>query len=292
MLKYALILIFYPLICSTENLKIMNPSYLDTLCYDDGPVFYLPSNPGDTIVCWFSPEIPCSLVAVQYVCYSLGGDGGIWWAPEYIPGDSAFSGEIVEPLVYPIPVNGWVSLDSFGGPFDVDTFDFFVGVVCDGGRPWLFGDESASYSPPRIYRGSDYDWQSLSVDLVIRAAVLVYGGESIEGEKSILYSNSLLIVQSFPNPFSSITTIHYQIPYIRNRVSDTKYSLEIYDVSGRLIKTLLNKKAMLGRYTTHWDGRDDTGKRLPSGIYFYRIVIRPVGEIGEYSETRKMILIR
>ncbi len=88
------------------------------------------------------------------------------------------------------------------------------------------------------------------------------------------------LVQNYPNPFNPYTRINYQIPV------DCNVSLRIYDVSGRLVRTLVDDHKNRGRHTIIWDGRDATGRQLASGIYFYRI------QAGTFVETKRMVLLR
>ena len=62
--------------------------------------------------------------------------------------------------------------------------------------------------------------------------------------------------------------------------------IQVFDVSGRLIKTLVNKVEDKGFYKVWWDGRDEDGRFMSSGVYFVRMATR------EFVETRKVILLR
>ena len=62
--------------------------------------------------------------------------------------------------------------------------------------------------------------------------------------------------------------------------------LSIYDVSGRLVRTLISERESAGEKTVRWDGRGDTGSAVSTGIYFYRITI------GGFTATRKMALLK
>ena len=84
--------------------------------------------------------------------------------------------------------------------------------------------------------------------------------------------------QNFPNPFNPSTTLSYKLP----RRLEVK--LEIYDVIGRRIRSLINCKQCAGSYQIHWDGLNDFGKRVPSGLYFYRL------RACEFNQIKKMIL--
>jgi hypothetical protein len=88
------------------------------------------------------------------------------------------------------------------------------------------------------------------------------------------------LAQNYPNPFNPITTIDYQIP-IRSRVS-----LKIFDVSGKLVRTLVDEYEGPGSHVALWDGKDSFGKAVASSIYFYEL------RAGSYRETKRMVLLR
>jgi hypothetical protein len=90
----------------------------------------------------------------------------------------------------------------------------------------------------------------------------------------------MVLGQNFPNPFGPSTSIRYGIP-ARSHVT-----IEIFDVAGRRIATLVNAIKRPGIYTEEWVGRDASGERVPSGIYFYKLTA------GTRSITKKMILVR
>lgn len=101
---------------------------------------------------------------------------------------------------------------------------------------------------------------------------------SVEDEIQIPQGVSL--DQNYPNPFNPSTTISFKIP------QKSKVFLEIFDIFGKRIKTLLDTELDLGKYSVEWNGVDEKGNQVSSGIYFYRLVV------GNYSLTKKMILIR
>jgi hypothetical protein len=88
------------------------------------------------------------------------------------------------------------------------------------------------------------------------------------------------LAQNYPNPFNPITTIDYQIP-IRSRVS-----LKIFDVSGKLVRTLVDEYEGVGSHVALWDGKDGSGKAVASSIYFYEL------RAGDYRQTKRMVLLR
>jgi len=86
--------------------------------------------------------------------------------------------------------------------------------------------------------------------------------------------------QNYPNPFNPVTTIRFGL----REPSDV--ALRIYDVSGRLVRTLVAGPLAAGTYEKLWDGKDSGGGSVASGIYFYKLETKSV------TETKKMILLR
>jgi hypothetical protein len=86
--------------------------------------------------------------------------------------------------------------------------------------------------------------------------------------------------QNYPNPFNPQTTIRFSL---RDKGTVT---LRIYDVAGRLVKTLVDEVRDAGAYIEPWDGRNNRGARIASGVYFYKM------ESRHFSRTRKMVLLR
>lgn len=86
--------------------------------------------------------------------------------------------------------------------------------------------------------------------------------------------------QNYPNPFNPSTSIRYSLP------KDVNVRLALYDVLGRELRVLRNGPQRAGEYSLNWDGRDEAGNALPSGVYFYRL------ETGDVRMTRKLILMR
>ncbi len=86
---------------------------------------------------------------------------------------------------------------------------------------------------------------------------------------------------AYPNPFNPHTTISFDLR------SEGPVGLSIYDMSGRLVDVLLDREvAQQGLNRIVWRGRDQAGRQLPSGTYFYRL------ETGAYSETKRMVLVK
>jgi flagellar hook assembly protein FlgD len=93
------------------------------------------------------------------------------------------------------------------------------------------------------------------------------------------YRNTL--AQNRPNPFNPTTTIEFTVKERAN------VQLRIYNVAGQLIRTLVNEARTPGEvHTATWDGRNDAGQSVSSGVYFYKLVA------GTFVQTKKMVLLK
>ena len=89
-----------------------------------------------------------------------------------------------------------------------------------------------------------------------------------------------LLRGNYPNPFNPTTTISYNLP------ASGKVKLGVYNLRGQLVRTLVNEAKSAGDHKVVWDGKDERGNTMSSGIYFYRL------DTGKHSETRKMMLMK
>jgi hypothetical protein len=85
---------------------------------------------------------------------------------------------------------------------------------------------------------------------------------------------------NYPNPFNSQTTIEYALP------KESKVKIVIYNVLGQRVKTLLDQREPLGYKRVVWDGKNQNGETISSGIYFYRI------EAEGFVQSKKMLLLK
>ena len=89
--------------------------------------------------------------------------------------------------------------------------------------------------------------------------------------------------QNYPNPFNPSTTISYAIPEGNSQVG---VKLSVFNLRGQLVRTLVDQTQGPGTYNVNWDGSDDRGRQISSGVYFYRI------QAGDYVSTRKMVVLK
>jgi nitroreductase len=108
-----------------------------------------------------------------------------------------------------------------------------------------------------------------------------YIPSEIEGT---VYSEKYSLSQNFPNPFVSETQINYQLS------ENAHVRINIYDLKGVKIKTILDKNQKPGEYNTRWNGFNDQGERMTSGIYFYKIDIN--SDNNQFTQSRKMMMLK
>lgn len=89
-----------------------------------------------------------------------------------------------------------------------------------------------------------------------------------------------ILFQNHPNPFNNSTTIQYEL----KKYTDVK--INVYDLLGKKIVTLISERQNEGSYTLKWNGRDEKDKQVSSGVYFYQI------KVGNIVQTRKMVLMK
>lgn len=92
------------------------------------------------------------------------------------------------------------------------------------------------------------------------------------------------LCQNFPNPFNNETRIEFSLPF------DAMVKIDIYNITGQVVKTLVNEEKTAGVYVLSWNGTDENGAPLSSGVYFYRIEVGKKSE--KFSEMKKMILMK
>ena len=88
--------------------------------------------------------------------------------------------------------------------------------------------------------------------------------------------------QNYPNPFNPSTTISFTVPEKQTGTT----SLRIYDIRGRMVRTLVDEDLASGNYSVHWRGRDERGESVSSGVYLYKLIQ------GGKVLMRKMTVVR
>ncbi|RQW04084.1 T9SS C-terminal target domain-containing protein, partial [candidate division KSB1 bacterium] len=125
-----------------------------------------------------------------------------------------------------------------------------------------------------VQRGVTYTYRLSAVNAAARAAEI--GAIAIRTP----LPRTILLAQNYPNPFNPNTTIHYILPAAQSVV------LALYDVNGKHVRLLADGQQEAGEHSVTWDGKDDAGHQLPSGLYVCRLT-----GAGE-SLSKKMTLLK
>jgi hypothetical protein len=166
------------------------------------------------------------------------------------------------------------------GAGDNAELEFRVSRRCDYGRDFV-----PLAAPEIVEEGSAYTCLDYTVEA---GRTYVYRVEVIEdGVRATSFETELRTpryspppIQSYPNPFNSTSTISYSVQ------REGRVGLCVYDIGGRLIRTLVDGQKSPGDYEVKWSGRRTDGTAVPSGIYFVRLETR-----GQ-AQTRKIVVLR
>lgn len=175
--------------------------------------------------------------------------------------------ERMQPVPNTIETEWYVDTDLAAS--DVDTFQF---------------DTS-------LYGAGDYVVKVKAVDMttLVRNAPLEFLSSTLEWyvtvEENVTSAEGMMpsrarLDQNYPNPFNPVTTIDYYLP------SAGKVSLKIFDLSGGLITTLIDRYEEAGEKSVTWNGMNTSGEQVASGVYFFKL------ETGTESIVKKTVLLR
>ena len=170
---------------------------------------------------------------------------------------------IVDPTTNSIAV----ALTDNAGSFEVALPAGSYDILADGSKK--YGKVEAASSVELASSGSIAI--RFGQGLLDNSASLVKGGE---------LPKAFSLGQNSPNPFNPSTTISYQ-------VSDPSHvEINVYDIRGAKVKSLVNAFTQTGSYKVNWDGSDSSGRNVSSGVYFYRM------RAGDFEVIKKMVLLK
>lgn len=162
-------------------------------------------------------------------------------------------------------------------------FTFVTGDSLD--NPLLLSDPGLAHSGVQ-YALTSGVWSAAqnSGDMMLRVKVKLDGPVGIEGDgaPAALPAN-FQVHGNFPNPFNPQTVIRYDLPATDGAVP---VKIQVFDLSGRLVARLVDESQQPGSHAVRWDGRNDSGATVASGVYVYRV------EAGDKVETRKMVVLK
>ncbi|MFQ6009174.1 MAG: FlgD immunoglobulin-like domain containing protein, partial [Candidatus Zixiibacteriota bacterium] len=130
----------------------------------------------------------------------------------------------------------------------------------------------------KLIAGGDFNVAGSKVSAYL--AAWTKHATSIEDKTETGLPAAFKLSQNYPNPFNPETRIEFTLP----RASHV--TIEIYNILGRKVKTLVNQRLSAGNKAVTWDGTDDDGSLVSSGVYLYRI------KAGDFVEAKKMVLLK
>ncbi len=136
---------------------------------------------------------------------------------------------------------------------------------------------------PNAYRFTDSDINSAQKTRYYRLKQIDLDGSfNYSGVLTVQLAapESFTLRQNYPNPFNPQTTISYELP------EPSRVSVVIYNMTGQVIRTLIDQEMVAGFHNTVWNGKDNLGKEVASGAYFYQM------KTGNFTEVKKLTLLR
>lgn len=133
--------------------------------------------------------------------------------------------------------------------------------------------ENETFNPPIPLDSADLQVHVKVYELTPATGIVSPGGQSI-------FPDQLQLEQNYPNPFNPSTTIEYQLP------SRAYINISIYNSVGQLVRVLYSGESSAGNHSIVWDSRDDSGRSVATGTYFYQV------KVGDAVQTKKALLIK
>jgi len=154
--------------------------------------------------------------------------------------------------------------------------------ITENYKTWSLKDLAAQTDTVTVLEGF---WNVIATDGTLsRSASLLNGQMRIDSRQ--LIPDILEIRQSYPNPFTDFATIEYDVPSAQNVV------IRIFNIKGQTIKTLVNEDKNAGYYTVIWDGTNENGDAVSSGVYFCQMYTPKNPNGGQFIKAKKMVKIR
>jgi hypothetical protein len=163
------------------------------------------------------------------------------------------------------------------GDLDVNLTDK---KMIGGLGPFTFAPGDSQYVSFALIVGQGADRLSSVTTLKDYAAALTQTPTDVDDDPVSILPGTFILHQNYPNPFNPGTDIGYELR-VRAEVK-----IDIFNVLGQRVKSLLSESQPAGEYSVHWDGKDEVGREAASGIYFYR------ASFGHEVQSRKMVLMK
>jgi hypothetical protein len=256
-------------------------TYDDNLAEDGWSWAWTPGSEPGLGVYFQPPSYPVQIQEIDIYVFAVGTSGYIARifdddGPGGSPGTLLFEQLVAAPVAGPNTID--VMSDTIiinSGAFYVGWFQFDAGAASVGRD---LSTPIARRSLENTGAWTDFRLKD-SEDLMMRATVgFPVGVEEGPVEKEI--PSRIALHQNLPNPFHGRTMIHFSLP------EEGMTSLEIFDITGRHVRTLIEADKEPGNYRVEWNGRNSRGKEVSNGVYFYKLTS------GDKSVTQKMVLLK
>jgi len=243
---------------------------------------------GDFRLCEGSPAIDAGLVTNYPFAYDGSNNYRIW------DGDNDGEARIdIGALEYGAPpYTGKVC----GYTYDIDNMEpvqYVFLQFSDAPENFVFSDSLGYFEldlAPGLYSINTnrvfYEAETLSAILVEEGQTtnveitLDCTLEPVNANEEFIIQNSELLISNYPNPFNPVTTINFSLPL------DSKVRVSIFNIKGQKVATLKDEYFTAGDHSVVWNGKDDSGNSVSSGVFFCRV------EAGSESATKKLLLLK
>ncbi|RMG28996.1 MAG: T9SS C-terminal target domain-containing protein [Methanobacteriota archaeon] len=204
-------------------------------------------------------------------------DAGVAWEAKVLP-----------------TANGWeMFYSSF--PDSANAYGSICYATSNDGIHWVKSPNNPIYEPSQPWE--QYVVLSPSIIMIDNTYFMYYTGQpgvttaqiglatgtitGIEDQENGELVEDFRLEQNYPNPFNPTTTISFALPHA------SRITLQVFDITGRKIRTLMNGQLPAGTHQVVWDGRDDAGQLVGSGVYLYQL------QTGEgFTQVKRMVLLK
>ena len=189
------------------------------------------------------------------------------------------------------PPEAWYHYDDYTCDYECMAIEYLywcivtnMGILADAATCMGIANEWEPCTPA-LFEQTDTLMYSLITDSTYLIPQLAPDGNYCPAStnvvaNNILYPNGFQLHATYPNPFNPVTAIPYEAPI------GGQLTIGIYDLRGKLVRTLINDKQSVSPGIVYWNGKSDNEKPLPSGVYFYRL------SAANYTATRKIVLLK
>jgi hypothetical protein len=168
----------------------------------------------------------------------------------------------------------------------IDSAKFFINNNLVRTWRWTAG-ASGTGSPRRLAANDFYGataWDQMYMDDYDYHRDSLWTG--VKDETVAEIPTTFGLMQNYPNPFNPTTTIRYALPQAAT------VTLRVYNILGQEVATLVNESQGAGYHTIVWNGRNQYGAQVATGVYLYRLEARPSDGGAPFVSTKKMLLMK